>query len=609
MSSKSSKDPTKKKSSSKKKTASSSSSAKQKHRTKGSKKRAAEEASRGKNESGFTGPPKIAREDIKLIERMGRGCFGTVYGGKCRNANVAIKIPNNQEEITAEKLEEFTKEVEIMSKIFNPNINLFMGACLEPGNIMIVTELMDGNVEQLLRSRVPLSLTTCMKMARDAAKGMAWLHGAEPKIIHRDLKSSNLLYTENEGNYVIKVCDFGLSELFSKDEVKQDQGRAIGSPLWMAPEVMRREVFDEKADVYSMGVVLWEFLTRKPPFPHHRDFAIFQRAICEENERPPIPGNCPPALKTLMEQCWDADPKKRPSMPEVEKVLEQIIVDAAIPDECGRVFWKDFFIDEESLENPIETIDWSDFVFLFHQFLESDPIPLPAKPSPPELQNASMAQIREFVDRGQEQFLLVHEVFTKAGREMNEEQEYKKVVAELEEKLEWKCLKELLLSKTKDGREIVRMEQFGSVLGFLGPLHVSRGGATVPGSFLRKVVDVLRTQWFYGPLDGSGAIRNLKNKEPGTFLVRFSSQPGFFSISNVTDKKAIQHYRIIHEPASTTFKLDGADTVYSSLVDLIHEHKASLKLTVPCPEGPYDHLFVKDEDANEGNLCYSQFDV
>mmetsp|Transcript_51575 Transcript_51575/g.129377 ORF Transcript_51575/g.129377 Transcript_51575/m.129377 type:complete len:611 (-) Transcript_51575:33-1865(-) len=546
---------------------------------------------------------EIEPEEIELGQKLGGGAFGTVYRGRLRGKEVAIKRLNTQE-IDEEALDSFRKEVAVMSKLRHPNALLFMGACTTPGNLMIVMELMPrGSVHDLIRKE-QVSFKRKMMMAKEAALGMNWLHCSKPAFIHRDLKAGNLLVDQN---YTVKVADFGLAHM--KESVGEGSFGTMGTPLWMAPEVMRREVFDEKADVYSMGVVLWEFLTRKPPFPHHRDFAIFQRAICEENERPPIPGNCPPALKTLMEQCWDADPKKRPSMPEVEKVLEQIIVDAAIPDECGRVFWKDFFIDEESLENPIETIDWSDFVFLFHQFLESDPIPLPAKPSPPELQNASMAQIREFVDRGQEQFLLVHEVFTKAGREMNEEQEYKKVVAELEEKLEWKCLKELLLSKTKDGREIVRMEQFGSVLGFLGPLHVSRGGATVPGSFLRKVVDVLRTQWFYGPLDGSGAIRNLKNKEPGTFLVRFSSQPGFFSISNVTDKKAIQHYRIIHEPASTTFKLDGADTVYSSLVDLIHEHKASLKLTVPCPEGPYDHLFVKDEDANEGNLCYSQFDV
>eukprot|EP00013_Stygamoeba_regulata_P025087 CAMPEP_0177645050 /NCGR_PEP_ID=MMETSP0447-20121125/9037_1 /TAXON_ID=0 /ORGANISM="Stygamoeba regulata, Strain BSH-02190019" /LENGTH=607 /DNA_ID=CAMNT_0019147497 /DNA_START=249 /DNA_END=2072 /DNA_ORIENTATION=+ len=603
MSSKSSKDPTKKKSSSKKKTASSSSSAKQKHRTKGSKKRAAEEASRGKNESGFTGPPKIAREDIKLIERMGRGCFGTVYGGKCRNANVAIKIPNNQDEITAEKLEEFTKEVEIMSKIFNPNINLFMGACLEPGNIMIVTELMDGNVEQLLRSRVPLSLTTCMKMARDAAKGMAWLHGAEPKIIHRDLKSSNLLYTENEGNYVIKVCDFGLSELFSKDEVKQDQGRAIGSPLWMAPEVMRREVFDEKADVYSMGVVLWEFLTRQPPFPHHRDFDVFKHAVCEENERPPIPANTPSALKALIKRAWDADPKKRPSMPELEKELEQVIVDAAIPDVCGRKFWKTYFFDDELVENPIETVDWDEFAIEFYDFLESKPARLPEEPKAAQLLDASPHQLREFMERGRSQYVLACKVLD----------EHKKVIEDtidperLMERREWKALRQLLMEGTKDGRGVVRMESFGKMLGYLGPLEVKRGGAIVEGGFLHRLEQLLSSQWFFGKLDTEGAIANLKAKDPGTYLVRFSSQPGWFSISSVSPSKEIKHYRIRHKPAGRTFAVEGQETTYSSLIELIEKASGHAMLTTPCTNSPYNHLFLTHANAYHTST-YSKVD-
>ena len=83
------------------------------------------------------GAPMIEKSEIRLIEKKGQGCFGTVWGGKCRGANVAVKIPNENRKISPEALEEFSREIELMSKIFSPNINLFMGACLDPENIMI----------------------------------------------------------------------------------------------------------------------------------------------------------------------------------------------------------------------------------------------------------------------------------------------------------------------------------------------------------------------------------------------------------------------------------------------------------------------------------------
>ena len=100
---------------------------------------------------------------------------------------------------------------------------------------------MTGNVEQLLHSSTPLSLTTRMKMARDAAQGMAWLHGSNPTIIHRDLKSSNLLFTEKEGHYTIKVCDFGLSQLFDKGDMLRD-GDQVGAEFffWIFVMGLRR---------------------------------------------------------------------------------------------------------------------------------------------------------------------------------------------------------------------------------------------------------------------------------------------------------------------------------------------------------------------------------
>ena len=103
-------------------------------------------------------------------------------------------------------------------------------------------------------------------MARDAAKGMAWLHGSNPVFIHRDLKTSNLLVGED---WNIKICDFGLSQIKKRGEhyLRDGMEGAKGTPLWMSPEVMSGEHFNEKADIYSFGIVLWEILTRKRTLP------------------------------------------------------------------------------------------------------------------------------------------------------------------------------------------------------------------------------------------------------------------------------------------------------------------------------------------------------
>jgi serine/threonine protein kinase len=98
----------------------------------------------------------------------------------------------------------------LFSQIYHPNIVLFMGACTQPGSMCIVTELLPkGDVEAMLQDKnCQLSLVQRMKMAKDAALGMAWLHGSTPQFVHRDLKTANLLV---DGNLNVKVCDFGLS--------------------------------------------------------------------------------------------------------------------------------------------------------------------------------------------------------------------------------------------------------------------------------------------------------------------------------------------------------------------------------------------------------------
>ncbi|KAI7745662.1 hypothetical protein M8C21_006815, partial [Ambrosia artemisiifolia] len=205
---------------------------------------------------------EIAWEDITLGERIGLGSYGEVYRGDWHGTDVAVKKFLDQE-ITTESLEEFRSEVRIMKRVRHPNVVLFMGAVTRVPHLSIVTEFLPrGSLYKLLhRPNNQLDIRRRLKMALDTARGMNYLHNCTPVIVHRDLKSPNLLVDKN---WVVKVCDFGLSKM--KNSTFLSSRSTAGTAEWMAPEVLRNEPSDEKSDVYSFGVVLWELCTMQQPW-------------------------------------------------------------------------------------------------------------------------------------------------------------------------------------------------------------------------------------------------------------------------------------------------------------------------------------------------------
>lgn len=127
----------------------------------------------------------IARSEIIMHEVLSdEGGFGVVWRGTCRSLEVAIKVPRNK--MSEKQLADFRREVHILSSVFHPNICLFLGACFDGNEIYIVTEMLEGNVERLLRSPdMVLSFYQKVMINVDAARGIAWLHGTG--IVHRDM--------------------------------------------------------------------------------------------------------------------------------------------------------------------------------------------------------------------------------------------------------------------------------------------------------------------------------------------------------------------------------------------------------------------------------------
>lgn len=411
----------------------------------------------------------IDPNDITIDMELGKGAFGIVYRGKLFGKHVAVKKLINQQ-LDAETLTTFKKEVGIMSKLRHPNVLLFMGASLEPGNLMIVTELMArGSVHDLLHNKdVELTFKTKMKMAKQAALGMNWLHRSKPPFIHRDLKTSNLLVDEN---FNVKVCDFGLAHMKTHGNKKQGSYGATGTPMWMAPEVLMNKEYDESADVYSFGIVLWEMLTGQDPFPECTTYTDLLDHVVTAGNRPDIPETCPAKLKALIRACWDADPKRRPSFEKIIPLFDEIIIDACIKDPHGRQFWKNHFFQKGHL---IEVAKWKEFVVAFCGYWSA---PLPKS----------------------------------------------------EDDVKWKCFQAVLVEPGAPP-ETVSLEQFGRILEWFGPM---KGIIILDAieSLLRKIWfhgDVSAAQAekaLRGQKPGTFMVR-FSAREPGCYAITTISDKG-----------------------------------------------------------------------------------
>ncbi|KAL8039661.1 hypothetical protein ABFX02_10G050500 [Erythranthe guttata] len=275
----------------------------------------------------------IPWSDLVLKEKIGAGSFGTVHRAEWNGSDVAVKILMEQD-FHPERFNEFLREVTIMKKLRHPNIVLFMGAVTERPNLSIVTEYLSrGSLFRLLHNlgaREALDEKRRLSMAYDVAKGMNYLHKRNPPVVHRDLKSPNLLV---DRKYTVKVCDFGLSRF--KANTFLSSKSAAGTPEWMAPEVLRDEPSNEKSDVYSFGVILWELATLQQPWGNLNPPQVVA-AVGFKGKRLEIPRDVNPQVAELIEACWTDEPWKRPSFSSIMESLRVLLIKSPPPTQQGR---------------------------------------------------------------------------------------------------------------------------------------------------------------------------------------------------------------------------------------------------------------------------------
>jgi serine/threonine protein kinase len=267
---------------------------------------------------GAAAPPddwELDPADIAFQEKIASGAFGDLYKGVYCGQDVAIKIVRNVQSDT-QQFQEFMQEVAIMRKVRHKNVVQFIGACTRKPSLCIVFEFMSGgSVFDYMRKGGALKLTTVLKVATEVCRGMDYLH--KRKIVHRDLKAANLLMDDTG---TVKIADFGVARVMDTMGVMTAE---TGTYRWMAPEVIEHAPYNNKADVFSFAIVLWELLTGKVPYS---EMTPLQAAVgvVQKGLRPQIPSNCPPALAGVMQECWQRNPEARPSFENLKSRVEEL---------------------------------------------------------------------------------------------------------------------------------------------------------------------------------------------------------------------------------------------------------------------------------------------
>lgn len=259
--------------------------------------------------------------------RIGAGGFGEVYKCKWENSMVAVKTLQKIEDDDPQAvMAEFMVEMKLMSKLRHVNIVTFLGASIASPKLAILLEFMPGGslyraIHRRRRNNLgPFPLLKSLWIAFGVSKGMQYLHAQYPVIIHRDLKSPNILLGTNVRE--VKVTDFGLSRLRVASFVNTGPG---GTPEWMAPELLRQDPFDEQSDVFSFGVILWELIMCEKPWrDDHPMQIVFKVGSRGEKLETPPPELCIPEIREMIVKCFHEDPAARPRFSELTDQLDKL---------------------------------------------------------------------------------------------------------------------------------------------------------------------------------------------------------------------------------------------------------------------------------------------
>lgn len=272
----------------------------------------------------------VLHGQLEVMGLVGRGSSAAVF--KCRhltlgNLLVAVKIFPQMESMSALEIKRLSREIIAAHVIDHPNVTRFYD-CIRDGNfVTIVSEYIEGGTLEDYKNKNELHIPTAIILLTQVAAGLQAIHAAG--IIHRDLKPQNILIGKDK---IARITDFGIVSLKKRenkymlesttqaglsvqseiDPLKTNQGRLVGTPFYLSPEYLEKNIVDERLDIYAFGMIAYELITREMPFNADNLFDLIKsKMLIDPPEPKSLVPHCPVELSNLIMRCLDRDPIKR----------------------------------------------------------------------------------------------------------------------------------------------------------------------------------------------------------------------------------------------------------------------------------------------------------
>lgn len=248
--------------------------------------------------------------DYRILSELGRGAMGVVYEAiqEKLNRRVALKVLPETQALQGVARERFLREAKATASLKHPGIVPIYDIGEERGVHFFVMELLEGRtLKQVLREEGPLDPRRAAEVGRQAAEALGFAH--QQGVIHRDVKPDNIVL---QGDGTVVLTDFGLAR-HKSDQTVTRAGVIVGTPLYMAPEQARGEEVDLRADLYGLGITLFELLAGQPPFSDAADTAILLERVAHQQPPPlhTVAPAIPRDLAAIVEVSVEKEPENR----------------------------------------------------------------------------------------------------------------------------------------------------------------------------------------------------------------------------------------------------------------------------------------------------------
>lgn len=263
----------------------------------------------------------------ELRDRMGEGGYGVVFRARHLDLGQDVAIKVMRPGTSASSVESFRREAQRASRVRHDHAVRVLDFGHDQGVAYFVMELLDGpSAEDVVRQQGALTVAHATSIARATLSALAAAHALE--IVHRDVKPQNIVLHRERDREIPKLLDFGIAKSIGESE---GAGVLVGSAAFIAPERLRQLPYDGRADVYSLGVVLYRLLTGRLPFAYDiEDFESIARFHLHEVVPAPstMRAGLSPAIDRVIARLMEKDPSRRPAAEEAETLVEQLIWDA-----------------------------------------------------------------------------------------------------------------------------------------------------------------------------------------------------------------------------------------------------------------------------------------